>query len=77
MADELKKGAADSGPSGTHCTHIVEDGAQDPLTCIPDAYTLSATQELDANETEKLMVKHFLETTAEVALSVASRKGGQ
>lgn len=41
------------------------------LTGIHPAYTLSATNE---NEVDRIMIKHFLETLAEVSLSVASRK---
>jgi hypothetical protein len=45
-----------------------------PLTCIHDAYTLHATPE-DGGEAERVMVRHFLATLAEVALAVAARKG--
>jgi hypothetical protein len=47
--------------------------SQDSLTCIPSPYTLSATNE--GNEIDGLMVKEFLNTLAEVALSIASRNG--
>ncbi len=43
------------------------------LTSIHDAYTLSYTPEC-TSEAEKVMVKHFLNTLAEVALAVAARK---
>lgn len=43
----------------------------DVLTGIPPAYTLSAT-----NEVEDMMINNFLNTLAEVSLSVASRKEG-
>ena len=43
------------------------------LTCIHHAYTLFDTPEPDSNGTESLMVKNFLDTLAEVSLSIASR----
>ena len=46
------------------------------LTCIHPAYTLSDTPESDSNETESLIMKNFLNTLAEIALSIASRKNG-
>ena len=42
------------------------------LTSIHTPYTLAATP--DACEVNDLMVRHFIETLAEVALAVASRK---
>jgi len=51
-----------------------ENNHRDLLTCIPRTYTLSGPQEANANEAERLMVSHFLETLAEVAMSVASRQ---
>lgn len=60
-------------PEINHLPEIAENG-QDPLTCIRGAYTLASPQETDANEVDRLMVKHFLDTLAEVALAVASRK---
>ena len=42
------------------------------LTSIRPPYTLAATP--DACEVDELMVRHFIETLAEVALAVASRK---
>jgi hypothetical protein len=36
-------------------------------------YTLSTTP-AEANEADAIMVKHFLQTLAEIALAVASRK---
>ena len=44
------------------------------LTGIDPAYTLSATQKDEAGEVDELMVKNFLDTLAEVALAIASRK---
>ncbi|MFC1968149.1 hypothetical protein ACFLVX_02010 [Chloroflexota bacterium] len=43
------------------------------LTCIHPSYTLSATPEPDSNETESLIVKNFLDTLADISLSIASR----
>ena len=43
------------------------------LTSIHDAYTLSPTPE-GANNADELNVKNFLNTLAEIALSVAQRK---
>jgi hypothetical protein len=49
-----------------------ENDGKNLLTSRLDAYTLAAT-----NEVETLMVKDFLDTLAEIALAVASRKVGQ
>ncbi len=43
------------------------------LTRIHLSYTLSDTPEPDSNETESLVVKNFLNTLADVSLSIASR----
>jgi hypothetical protein len=51
-----------------------ENNNPELLTRIRDMYTLSTTQ--NAGEVDELMVKHFLNTLAEVALSVAARKDG-
>ena len=45
-----------------------------PLTRIRNPYTLSPTPK-EHGEAEDLVVKHFLQTLAEIALVVASRKG--
>jgi len=37
---------------------------------------MADTPEPDSNETESLIVKNFLNTLAEIALSIASRKNG-
>ena len=50
-----------------------ENQEEKALTCIRSAYTLFDTPEPDSNETESLMVKNFLDTLAEVSLSIASR----
>ncbi len=46
------------------------------LTCIRSAYTLSDTPEPESTETESLIVKNFLNTLAEISLSISSRKNG-
>jgi hypothetical protein len=54
---------------------LSEFSPKDPekaLTSIRGAYTLSNTQ--GADEVEKVMVNQFLNTLAEVALTVASRR---
>ena len=53
-----------------------ENQEEKALTCIHPAYTLFDTPEPDSNETESLIVKNFLNTLAEIALSIASRKNG-
>ena len=45
----------------------------DPLTRIRNPYTLSTTP-AEASEADEIIVKHFLQTLAEIALVVASRK---
>lgn len=50
-----------------------EKNFKNPLTCIHDAYTLAYTPEC-SNAAEEVTVKHFLNTLAEVALSIAARK---
>ena len=44
------------------------------LTGIRDAYTVSATTETESSEVNKLMIKTFLETLADISLSIATRK---
>ena len=50
------------------------DDEKKALTSIHDMYTLSTTQ--NGGEADEVMVKNFLNTLAEVALSVAARKDG-
>lgn len=50
-----------------------ENQGEKALTCIHLAYTLFDTPEPDSDETESLIVKNFLDTLAEVSLSIASR----
>jgi hypothetical protein len=51
-----------------------ENISPDPLTRIRNPYTLSPTP-AEPSEAEEIIVKHFLQTLAEIALAVASRKG--
>ena len=53
----------------------VENGCGNALTSIHDAYTLSATNE--GKDVDAIMIKHFLNTLAEVALSIALRQVGK
>ena len=77
MGEELRAGPADGQGFKKNFTKSTKTGRQNPLTRIRDAYTLASPQETDANEVDRLMVEHFLDTLAEVALSVASRKVSQ
>ncbi|MFC1917232.1 hypothetical protein ACFLXH_01075 [Chloroflexota bacterium] len=52
-----------------------EEESENVLTGIPSSYTVSATHE-DTSEIDEIMIKHFLETLADIALSIASRKDG-
>ena len=49
-----------------------ENNPQKSLTCIDGAYTIAGTPE--SKEVNELMIKNFLNTLAEVALSIASRE---
>lgn len=61
-------------PEGLCLPDHVPPNGQNLLTCIPRAYTLASHTEADsANEADRLMIRHFQETLAEIALSVASR----
>jgi hypothetical protein len=44
------------------------------LTSIHHMYTLAATDEAKTSEVDKVIVRRFIETLAEIALSIASRK---
>lgn len=50
------------------------DNGEKVLTSIHEMYTLSSTP-AELTEAEAYIVKHFLQTLAEIALAVASRKG--
>ena len=52
------------------------DNEEKALTCIHIPYTLSDTPVPESNEAESLIVKNFLNTLAEIALSIVSRKNG-
>ena len=52
-----------------------EERYENVLTGIPTSYTVSATYE-DSREINELMIKNFLNTLADIALSIASRKDG-
>jgi hypothetical protein len=45
------------------------------LTSIRDLYTLSPTQE--DSEADRIMIQNFIQTLAEIALSIASRHLGE
>jgi hypothetical protein len=47
-----------------------ENNGEKSLTCIPPSYTVSATN----GEVDKVMVNNFINTLAEIALSIASRE---
>ena len=49
-----------------------ENNPRDVLTGIQLPYTMAGTNE--GSEVYELMIKHFLNTLAEIALSIASRK---
>jgi hypothetical protein len=49
------------------------DNSKKVLTSIHGMYTLSNTEEYDS-EVDMLTVKNFLNTLAEIALAIASRK---
>ena len=51
-----------------------ENISPDPLTRIRNPYTLSPTP-AEPGEDDEIIVKHFLQTLAEIALAVASRQG--
>ena len=51
-----------------------ENISPNPLTRIRSPYTLSTTP-AEPGEADEIIVKHFLQTLAEIALAVASRKG--
>ncbi len=52
-----------------------DNSGKDPLTCIHPSYTLAATLKGETSEVDDLMIRHFLNTLAEIAFAVASRKG--
>jgi hypothetical protein len=46
------------------------------LTSIHSTYTLAATDKTESNEMDNVIIRHFIETVAEISLSIASRKQG-
>lgn len=50
-----------------------ENHHSNALTSIRDTYTLAATRG-NADELDEIIVKHFLNILAEVAITIASRK---
>jgi hypothetical protein len=69
--------AEKSLPSDLSC-ETAEDAASNALTSIPPRIHCGPAQEgFDGDDAERVMVRHFLETLAGVALSVASRKNSQ
>ena len=51
-----------------------ENTTKDVLTGIHPAYTVSANPEAEMGEADKIMIREFLNTLAEVSLSIASRE---
>ena len=47
------------------------------LTGIPPSYTVSATPETGSSEVDKLMIRNFLNTLAEIAIAIASREANE
>jgi hypothetical protein len=64
------------GDSGRFSTYknTNKNGGHYPLTGIRHAYTLASPQEQGAGEVDRLIISNFLNTLAEIALSVATRK---
>ena len=58
----------------TNPENILNKTDENVLTGIHDAYTVSATNETENSEIDELMIKMFLETLAEISLSIAIRK---
>jgi hypothetical protein len=46
------------------------------LTCIHPAYTMADTPEEERNEVDRLAMKNFLNTLADIILSITSRNNG-
>ena len=51
-----------------------EEKRLDVLTGIPPAYTLGDNTEPESEEMNKVIVKNFIETLAEISMSIAERK---
>ena len=52
---------------------VLPDNGKKVLTSIRDLYTLSNTEEC-YNEVDRLIVRNSLNTLAEIAMAIASRK---
>jgi hypothetical protein len=50
-----------------------ENSRQKALTCIRPAYTMADTPEYESDEVDHLTMKHFLNSLAEISISIASR----
>jgi hypothetical protein len=75
MTDQDRMGPGEDGHGPVE--EMSQNGTSNPLTRIRDAYTLAATDEHAEGEVEELMIRHFIETLAGIALSVASRRIGE
>jgi hypothetical protein len=52
----------------------ISEEPPDVLTGIPLAYTLGDNSEPESEEMNELIMKNFIDTLAEISLSIASRK---
>ena len=51
-----------------------KQNSENGLTSMRSAYTLASTPSAEGSEVDIIMITNFLQTLAEVALAVASRK---
>ena len=51
-----------------------EENQEEALTSIHGAYTLATAPEEGSSEVDEIIVKHFLNTLAEVAMEIVSRQ---
>ena len=58
----------------TDSDKYIDNNDKNLLTRIRDAYTVGGPSEPESEEMNKLIVEHFINTLAEVSLSVVSRK---
>lgn len=61
----------------TYPENISPKTDENVLTGIRNAYTVSATNETETGEMNEIIVKNFLETLAEISLSIATRNRGE
>ena len=52
---------------------FLQNNDETVLTGIPQAYTVSATPEIESSEVDEIMIRDFLQTLAEISLAIASR----